>query len=500
VFTINVLPIVPDPKDPKKFLSRKNLLEGNDKPFPLDRLMAFGTAVTCYIPVERRRGGKEPGQRRSFNGALMGYEEGMPAYRVWDLLERIIKLVSYVFTICHEGFYPMRDKAHWPEEWTQCPHVFSPVYDGVLSMGEWWKFGFDDEDSAVVLAQAPNLLLDIPEDPEKEEKRFIPSEVDQKSFSPPPLPAASAPAAAADSRTLSGSQSVSEGQGQLIIHPSVFSRPATQIPAEIPALKAPTALPPSHRLREFWQEKIIPPAPISAPAPIVAPAPLLRRSERAWNPTGKALENIASFSLAPPEEKFPLAKFAQSEAAPDVFSPVDKPISIPPPKTFKEAMLSPWRKQYFDAAQTEYDGHLKSQTWKLVPRSEIPKGKNLLRGKWVFADKRDEAGKILKFKARFVAMGFTQKYGEDYTETFAGVVIGKTFRIMLSILNSSSEHSMEHWDVHMAFTQAELEEELFMEQPEGFQIDPQKFCCKLLKSIYGLKQSAYKNQQRCLSW
>ena len=49
-----------------QYLSRKNRLEGNKRKFNLEHLMAFGTAATCYIPTERRHGGKEPGQRRSF--------------------------------------------------------------------------------------------------------------------------------------------------------------------------------------------------------------------------------------------------------------------------------------------------------------------------------------------------------------------------------------------------------------------------------------------------
>ena len=75
----------------------------------------------------------------------------------------------------------------------------------------------------------------------------------------------------------------------------------------------------------------------------------------------------------------------------------------------------------------------------------------------MFDDKRGEDGRILKFKARFVAMGFTQKYGVDYQETFAGVVVGKSFRIMLAMLNEDPTHEMDHWDVKMAFTQAPVE-------------------------------------------
>ena len=119
--------------------------------------------------------------------------------------------------------------------------------------------------------------------------------------------------------------------------------------------------------------------------------------------------------------------------------------------------------------QKEYDGHQKSGTWELVERQKIPKGKNILRGKWVFDDKRGDDGKIIKFKARFVAMGFTQKKGVDYDETFAGVVIGKSFRIMLVILNECETNEMEHWDIKQAFTQATLDEDLYMYQPELYE-------------------------------
>ena len=152
--------------------------------------------------------------------------------------------------------------------------------------------------------------------------------------------------------------------------------------------------------------------------------------------------------------------------------------------------MCPWWKEYRAAAQVEFDGHLKSGTWKLVPRGSVPRGRTILRGKWVFDDKRNEEGRILKFKARFVAMGFTQKYGIDYQETFAGVMIGKSFRTMLIILNEDSTNEMEHWDVRMAFTQAKLDEELFMEQPELFEDRTSEMVCLLQKSLYGLKQAA----------
>lgn len=101
-----------------------------------------------------------------------------------------------------------------------------------------------------------------------------------------------------------------------------------------------------------------------------------------------------------------------------------------------------------------------------MSKENIPKGKNILTGKLVFDDKRGNDEKISRFKARFVAMGFTQKCGVDFTKTFAGVVIGKSFRIMLVKLNESPTHEMQHWDIKQAFTQAELQEDLIMYSPE----------------------------------
>ena len=141
--------------------------------------------------------------------------------------------------------------------------------------------------------------------------------------------------------------------------------------------------------------------------------------------------------------------------------------------------------------QAEYDGFLTSKTFEKVLLKNVPKGKNILRGKWILTDKRGEDGRMLKFKARFVAMGNTQKYLVDYDETFAGVMVSKSFRIMLAILNEDPENEMEHWDVKMAFTQAPLEDEIFMHEPEGFETEEkEKQVCLLKKSLYGLKQSA----------
>ncbi|GJV11722.1 zinc finger, CCHC-type containing protein [Tanacetum coccineum] len=98
-------------------------------------------------------------------------------------------------------------------------------------------------------------------------------------------------------------------------------------------------------------------------------------------------------------------------------------------------------------------------------------------------------GSIEKFKARLVAKGFTQREGLDYFDTYATVARNTTIRILIALasINKLIIHQM---DVKTAFLNGELEEEVYMEQPEGFVIQGQENkVCKVIKSLYGLKQA-----------
>ena len=72
----------------------------------------------------------------------------------WDLEAQCIKSVSYNFTICHEGYYPFRDKSLWPPEFLGDPENFSPSISGVLTITQ-----FDVEESEEILSQTPDLLI-----------------------------------------------------------------------------------------------------------------------------------------------------------------------------------------------------------------------------------------------------------------------------------------------------------------------------------------------------
>ena len=118
----------------------------------------------------------------------------------------------------------------------------------------------------------------------------------------------------------------------------------------------------------------------------------------------------------------------------------------------------------------------------------MPNGIKPVGCKWVYKRKRGVDGKVETFKARLAAKGYTQKEGIDYDETFSPVAMLKSIRILFSI---ATHYDYEIWqmDVKTAFLNGNLEEEIYMMQPEGFIAKNQEhMVCKLKRSIYGLKQ------------
>lgn len=138
------------------------------------------------------------------------------------------------------------------------------------------------------------------------------------------------------------------------------------------------------------------------------------------------------------------------------------------------------------AIKSEMESLLKNGTYELV---ELPKGRKALKNKWVFKLKRDENEQLTKFKARLVVKGFGQKEGVDFDEIFSPVVKMTSIRVILGMA-ASMDLEVEQLDVKTAFLHGDLEEEIYMEQPEGFEVEGKEhMVCKLKKSLYGLKQA-----------
>lgn len=117
-------------------------------------------------------------------------------------------------------------------------------------------------------------------------------------------------------------------------------------------------------------------------------------------------------------------------------------------------------------------------------------GKKAVKCKWVLKKKYGTKGELLRYKARLVAKGFTQTYGVDYKETYSPVVRYSTIRTLLA-LAVNFDMDFEHMDVKTAFLNGDLEETVYMEQPDGFKIKrKENYVFKLNKTIYGLKQAS----------
>ena len=129
---------------------------------------------------------------------------------------------------------------------------------------------------------------------------------------------------------------------------------------------------------------------------------------------------------------------------------------------------------------------VRNDVWELVPR---PKGVNVIGTKWIFKNKSDEHGTVIRYKSRLVAQGYTQVEGIDSDETFAPVVRLESIRILLAIV-SHLNFKLYQMDVKSAFLNGMLQEEVYVEQPKGF-VDPHRpdDIYKLKRALYGLKQA-----------
>lgn len=154
------------------------------------------------------------------------------------------------------------------------------------------------------------------------------------------------------------------------------------------------------------------------------------------------------------------------------------------PTTYEEVLRRSDCDKWLDAMNAEMDSIYKNNVWTLVDK---PPKVNVVSNKWLFVIKRKPDGAINRYKARLVARGFSQKYGFDYTETYAPVAYMTTIRTLFAFA-AAKGLIMAGFDVKTAFLYGELEEKIFMQQPAGFEIDESKVCL-LNRSLYGLKQS-----------
>ncbi|KAJ4812770.1 polyprotein [Rhynchospora pubera] len=149
--------------------------------------------------------------------------------------------------------------------------------------------------------------------------------------------------------------------------------------------------------------------------------------------------------------------------------------------SFEEAIKE---KKWIQAMEEEINSIEKNDTWEFAT---LPSGHQAIGVKWVYKIKKNAKGEVEK--ARLVAKGYKQKHGVDYEEVFAPVARLETIRLLIA-LAAQNRWPIHQMDVKSAFLNGSLEEEVYVEQPQGFMNEEHaNKVLRLKKALYGLKQA-----------
>ncbi|KAL9264355.1 Retrovirus-related Pol polyprotein from transposon TNT 1-94-like protein [Drosera capensis] len=164
------------------------------------------------------------------------------------------------------------------------------------------------------------------------------------------------------------------------------------------------------------------------------------------------------------------------------------------PINFRHVMESSKSQKWIDAMNDEIKSKSDNDVWELV---SLPESVKLIGCKSIFKTKKDSEGNIIRFKARLVAKRYTKKEGIDFKETFSPISSKDSFRIIMAPV-THFDLEFHQMDVKTVFLNGDIEEIIYMQQPENFVLgDPKKMVCKLKKSIYGLKQPSRQWYHKC---
>jgi hypothetical protein len=155
------------------------------------------------------------------------------------------------------------------------------------------------------------------------------------------------------------------------------------------------------------------------------------------------------------------------------------------PQTYEEAMSSQYAKEWREAMESEIASLKENGTYVI---NEAPKGQRIIDTKWVYELKTDTQGKIIRFKARFVAKGFMQRQGIDYHKVFAPTSKMTTMRVFMATAAARGLH-IGQLDVKTAFLHGQIEVDTWVRQPRGFEEGGPRMACYLHKTLYGLCQA-----------
>ena len=262
--------------------------------------------------------------------------------------------------------------------------------------------------------------------------------------------------------------------------------------------------------KQLSKQNVLPPAPLSSPPQWHTPASNFPRSDNNDLPYESSIDELADPRY---DNKSIIARafiakcLAATESSDQCL-----------PETLEQAANSDNGSQWKESMRNEMKSLMENKTWKLV---QIPETNHkVIQGRWVFRTKTDMNGKITKYKSRWVVRGFQQEEGLEFTDTFASVVKPMSYKILFSIA-ASMNLDIEQMDVKTAFLNSPIDEEVYVEQPHGFEVaslaeeqtlkkellnknfsslnttptfpketkSSVKLVCKLDKALYGLKQA-----------
>lgn len=155
-----------------------------------------------------------------------------------------------------------------------------------------------------------------------------------------------------------------------------------------------------------------------------------------------------------------------------------------PPVHFSDVRHSPDEAQWKEAIKKELENMVRNG---VLEEAELPTTRHAISSRWVFTLKQDAVGQVVQHKARLVAKGYQQIPGIDFDETFSPTASFAGLRIFLTMC-AAQDLDMGQCDIKSAFLESDLEEELYLKSPEGFELPPGKVF-RLRKALYGLKQS-----------
>jgi hypothetical protein len=158
--------------------------------------------------------------------------------------------------------------------------------------------------------------------------------------------------------------------------------------------------------------------------------------------------------------------------------------AISVPNTFKQAMKSPEKDNWLKAIAVELNNLEEMRVWSL---GQLPDNKKELNGQWVFATKPDE-GNGVRYKARFVAKGFTQVAGVDFNATFAPTATFVSLRLLLTVA-AANNWPVHSFDFVAAYLNLPIDKDIWIKPPEGMDV-PAGHALKLEKALYGTCQAA----------